>query len=214
MKNSSRRVAIASGPMRSAVPVESTMSQKSAVTVLRSPSTALREARIRRARSGGVRVRWGGLCGSPKDEALSLTGGLVTSPPRWALHTSMLPEEPRSEQDHCACLALGAGLASGRLRGQRGSTDPTHSAALNARASLEITPSSSRSPDSAVLGRTRPTVLKILSPPGRPGSSPGSGIGSVHRSGVCRRRWRTATALAYRRGNTATRGRGGTHPTR
>ena len=46
----STRAAIASAPIRSAVPVESTMSQKRAVTVLRSPSRALREARMRSAR--------------------------------------------------------------------------------------------------------------------------------------------------------------------
>ena len=53
-KNRSSSSCIASGPSCSASGVESAMSQKSTVTCLRSPSSALRELRMRSARYRGV----------------------------------------------------------------------------------------------------------------------------------------------------------------
>ena len=67
--------------------------------------------------------------------------------------------------------------ASGSTRGQQ---TPPHSAALAPRLNPGRMAWSRGSPDSAALSRTLfPAVLKLLSPQGRPGSSPGSGIGSA-----------------------------------
>jgi hypothetical protein len=66
--------------------------------------------------------------------------------------------------------------ASGSTRGQQ---TPPHAAALAPRLNPGRMAWSPGSPDSAVLDRTRRRALKLLGPQGRPGSSPGSGIGSA-----------------------------------
>lgn len=87
--------------------------------------------------------------------------------------------DPGSSTPGTGPTARAAGAARRCPPGEptRGQQTPPHSAALARRVNRGRIAWSGATPDSAAPHRTPPAALKLLSPLGRPGSSPGSGIG-------------------------------------